>query len=183
MWPEIAKSYAWVHTIAHVLTNSDNLGVDDVRYAVRRVLYEMGRERDALGELAGAISHFRRVTRSFWLGLFQCYQVADLPRTNNDLEHCFGSARYHERRASGRKVASPGLVVRGAVRVVAAVTSQRGRLSGAELQPHDLTAWQALRAALAQRQDARRRQLRFRRDPDSYLAALETALLKPSLPS
>ena len=26
-------------------------------------------------------------------------QPSDLPRTNNDLEHLFGSHRYHERRA------------------------------------------------------------------------------------
>jgi hypothetical protein len=172
-----------VHQIAHLLTNADNLGVEAIRCAVRQVLYAMGRERDSLGTLASAIGHFRRVTRSFWLGLFQCYQVADLPYTNNDLEHCFGSARYHERRASGRKVASPGLVVRGAVRVVAALASQRGPLRGVDLQPHDLTAWRALRATLDQRQEGRRRQLRFRRKPELYLTALEAALLKPSLPA
>src|SRR5262249_52409471 len=34
-----------------------------------------------------------RVSRSYWPGLFACYEVADLPRTNNDLEHFFGSHR------------------------------------------------------------------------------------------
>ncbi len=32
---------------------------------------------------------------SYWAGLFHCYAVPDLPRTNNDLEHYFGTARYH----------------------------------------------------------------------------------------
>ena len=57
--------------------------------------------------MAPAVEHFRTVTKSYWLGLFQCYQVAELPRTNNDLEHLFGSTRYLERRATGRKMASP----------------------------------------------------------------------------
>ena len=183
LWPGIAQCYAWVHKIAHLLANTDNLEVELVRCAVRRVLYEMGQERDALGALAGAISHFRRVSRSFWLGLFHCYQVADLPRTNNDLEQLFGAARYHERRASGRKVASPSLVVRGAVRVVAAIAGRQRRLGAAELCPGDLPAWRALRGQLDRRHESRRRQLRFRRKPALYLAALEAALLKPSLPS
>ena len=51
--------------------------------------------------VARQLRHFVRVTRSYRPGLFGCYQVADLPRTNNDLEHLFGSHRYHERRASG----------------------------------------------------------------------------------
>ena len=52
-----------------------------------------------------------------------CYDVADLPRTNNDLEQFFGSYRYHERRCSGRKVACPGTVVRGSVRLIAAAAT------------------------------------------------------------
>ena len=59
------------------------------------------------------LKQFLKVTRSYWPGLFRCYDAADLPRTNNDLEHTFGSHRYHERRSSGRRRASPGLVVMG----------------------------------------------------------------------
>ena len=53
------------------------------------------------------------MSKSYWPGLFRCYESVDLPRTNNELEHTFGSHRYHERRASGRRRASPGLVVMG----------------------------------------------------------------------
>ena len=70
---------------------------------------------------------FLKVTKSYWKGLFQCYRFAEgtLPRTNNELEQCFGSARYAERRSSGRKGASPAMVVRGSVRVVAAIATPR----------------------------------------------------------
>ena len=65
------------------------------------------------GTLADAVAHFRKVARSYQPGLFHCYAVPGLPRTNNDLEHLFGAQRYHERRANGRKAASPGAVLRG----------------------------------------------------------------------
>ena len=73
----------------------------------------MGRRAGAAGRLAPAVGHFVKVTRSYWPGLFACYDTADLPRTNNDLEQFFGAHRYHERRASGRKTACAGTVVRG----------------------------------------------------------------------
>src|SRR5438093_1326838 len=81
------------------------------------LLGAMQRHRAAAGSLAAAVNHFLKVSRSYWPGLFHCYAVPDLPRTNNDLEHFFGSHRYHERRASGRKVAAPSLVLRGEARL------------------------------------------------------------------
>ncbi len=108
---------------------------------------------------------------------------SDLPRTTNDLEHFFGSARYHERRATGRKFASPGTVVRGAVRLVAAVATRKQVFAAEQLCPVTPAAWRALRRTPEQRHQARRCQFRFRRRPAAYLAELETALLKPTLPS
>jgi len=172
-----------VHRAATILNNTAGLSSDEVRRDLRKLLYEMHQEQEQVGALTAAVTHFRAVSFRHWSGLFRCYEVEGIPHTNNDLEQFFGSARYHERRASGRKVASPGLVVRGAVRVIAAVACQGRRFVATELQPHNVQDWRDLRAALDRRQETRRRQLRFRRDPDAYLAALETALLKPSLPS
>jgi hypothetical protein len=153
-----------------------------VRAAYRTLLATMAAERDTLGALAPAVDHFRKVTDSYWPGLFHCYDAPDLPRTNNDLEHFFGAARYRERRATGRRMASPGTVVRGAVRLVTAVAASPDALGPDQLRPTDPAAWRALRRQLDHRHDARRAQLRFRRDPDAYLAALEHRLLKPALP-
>jgi hypothetical protein len=143
----------------------------------------MGEQQATVGTLGGAVTHFQKVTASYTDGLFHCYAVPDLPRTNNDLEQCFGAVRYHERRATGRKGAVPGVVVRGAVRVVAVLATRERRFAAAELQLTDLPAWQALRDQLAYRQAARCAQLRFRKDPETYLAALEARLSQSSLPS
>ena len=77
----------------------------------------------------------------------------------------------------------PGLVVSGAVRVVAAVATRERRFAAEELQPTDLTAWHDLRDQPAFRQAARCAQFRFRRDPEAYLRALEDRLSQPSLPT
>ncbi len=181
-WPDIRQAYAWVHQAADLLGNAQGRDVFDLRREYRGLLAAMRREEETLGALRPALAVFRKVTQSYWPGLFWCYATPGVPRTNNDLEQCFGSARYHERRATGRRGASPTLVVRGQVRLIAAVGTGGRPLGAEELRPADLADWRTLRHTLEQRHGARRAQTRFRRDPARYLAALEEALLKPSLP-
>jgi hypothetical protein len=133
--------------------------------------------------VAEQLRWFVKVTKSYWSGLFHCYTSADIPRTNNDLEHLFGSHRYHERRASGRKQASPGLVVQGSVRVVARLATRLRPEEGLKLRTGYVDDWQRLRADLDKRRESRRKQRRFRRDPAGYLRQLEERCLAPSLPA
>ena len=181
LWPPIRQAYAWLHQAAHLLANAEQRDVETLKQEYQHLLETMTQQQDVLGGLAPAVVHFRKVTESYWEGLFRCYQVKDLPRTNNDLEQYFGTARHVERRVTGRKRASPTLVVRGSVRVVAAGASQRFSFSAADLRLTDVAAWRALRQTLHYRHEGRRRQLRFRRDPQAYLASLEQHLLTPSL--
>ncbi len=183
LWPRIEQAYAWVHQAAHLLGNEEEDDGLVVRRAYRALLSEMRRGQERLGELAWAGAHFRKVTKSYWPGLFRCYEMPELPPTNNDLEQCFGSVRYHERRASGRKGASPALVVRGGVQFVAALATRMQPLDAEQLRPTDVEEWRKLRAELEKRHEARRRQRRFRRDPEAYLRQLEDRLLKPALPT
>jgi hypothetical protein len=172
-----------VHRAAHLLAKHDHLTTPVVQQAYGELLDELRAAQPDFGALAWAVTHFQQVTTSYWPGLFHCYTVTDLPRTNNDLEQYFGAARHLERRATGRKSASPALVVRGAVRVVAAVATRLQPLTADQLQPADVRAWQALRSRVEARHATRRAQTRFRRDPQAYLARLEDAFLKPTLPS
>src|SRR5213078_2285865 len=97
-------------------------------------------------------------------GSLPAKRLKDLPRTNNSLEQFFGTARHIERRVTGRKCASPALVVRGSVRVVAAGASRILAVSASELRLTNVKAWLSLRQQLEYRHEARRMQLRFRRD-------------------
>ena len=108
--------------------------------------------------------------------------MLDLPRTNNDLEQFFGSYRYHDRRTTGRKVASPSLVLNGSVCVIAAAATRRQPYAAAELAPENVKAWQALRQGRETRRQQRTLRRRFRRDPASYLAQLEANFLQLILP-
>lgn len=172
-----------MHRAAHLLANHDQVEAPVLQQRYADLLADLRLAEASLGTLASAVTHFQKVTASYWPGLFHCYAVADLPRTNNDLEQYFGAARHLERRATGRKSASPALVVRGAVRVVAAVATRLQPLTAAELRPRDLPGWKALRQRIEARHATRRAQARFRRDPQAYLTSLEDAFLKPALPS
>lgn len=176
LWSDVEAGYALVHRAAHALTNEDHLSSKEVRRQYEDLLEEMRHSGSLTAPLHEMTATFLKVTASYWSGLFHCYDVVDLPRTNNDLEHVFGSTRYHERRATGRKQASPGLVVRGSVRVVAAVATQDSHFSGSDLAPHDLAQWQMLRKQVDYRHEARREHYRFRKNPQRYLLALEEQL-------
>jgi hypothetical protein len=173
LWPDVRVAFDWVHAAARILNNEEALGAPEVQHRLQTLLDTMARDRKKAGDLAPAIDRFLRVSRSYWPGLFHCYSVAGVPRTNNDLEQFFGSSRHHERRATGRKGASPGLVLRGSVRLVAGAATRLRDRSAAELQPREPARWMQLRQELEARRNIRRRGLRFRRDPKGYLTSLE----------
>jgi len=168
--------YHWVHRAAQILDNTAGEAGPQVRRRYQGLLGAMQRWRAQAGELEPAVQHFLKVTRSYWPGLFHCYRIEGLPRTNNDLEHVFGTHRYHERRTTGRKTGSPTLVVRGAARVVAAVATQARSFSAADLATVKVADWRALRRELEKRRHNRVLQRRFRRNPELYLAGLEELL-------
>jgi hypothetical protein len=178
----VRTAFGWVHRAAAILRNKKGLDAVGVRRRYRGLIAAIARHRRKAGRLADEFAHFLKVTRSYWPGLFRCYGVAGLPRTNNDLEQFFGSYRHHERRCSGRKVACPGTVVRGSVRLVAAAATRLRPIEAADLVPSDPAAWRALRQGLTRRQAVRTLGRRFRRDPVGYLNSLEEALIKGVVP-
>lgn len=182
LWPPLRIAYAWVHEAAHVLGGEEPRSAAERRQEYGSLVATMAREKETVGKLEPAITHFLAVTGRYWNGLFHCYDVPDLPRTNNDLEQLFGAVRRGERRTTGRKQASPGLVIRGEVRIIAAVATRLYRFGPEELCPHDPEALAKLRQVLDRREEARRAQRRFRRSPATYLAHAEQLLLRPALP-
>ncbi len=182
-WPDVRTAYGWVRRAATILADEAGLDTSGVRGRYEDLAAEMARDAESAGSLHEAVGHFLKVTKSYWPGLFACYDETELPRTNNDLEQFFGSYRYHERRASGRKVASPGTVVRGSVRLVASAATRLQTVEGAELAPSDLARWRSLRSLLDTRQATRTLGRRFRQHPAAYLQSIEEALIKKALPS
>ena len=183
LWPDVRRAHRWLRAAASILANRAELDAPGVQARYARLLAAWAERRGEAGTLAEAVDRFMRVTASYRPGLFHCYRVEDLPRTNNGLEQLFGAHRHHERRATGRKAASPALVLRGAVRLVAGVVARARPVSARELAAADRKRWSELRASLERRRQARVMRRRFRRDPDAFLAQLEKHLLQPTLPS
>ena len=138
--------------------------------------------QDQVAALGDVVERFTKVTANYAPGLFYTYDLPDVPPTNNALEQCFGSVRWHEQRATGRTTV-PGLVVRGPVRVLAAVATHYQCFCIQALQLHNTQAWDHLRDHLEACQEQHRLQFRFRKDPAAYLAATEDMLIKAPLPS
>ena len=184
LFPAVRESYQWVKRAARILKNEEALPAKKVRRRLVQLLVRMRQAAATTGEpsVRSGLKQFLEVTRSYWPGLFGCYESADLPRTNNDLEHTFGSHRYHERRASGRRRASPGLVVMGSARVISGLATRLRPEEGLVLRPGYVEGWKELRADLERRREARRQQRRFRHDPAAYLANLERQCLQLTLP-
>jgi hypothetical protein len=183
LWPEIRTAFAWVHQAAVILDDEQPGTAAQRRLRLAGLLGAMSGHGERLGTLHAAVRHFMKVTRSYWAGLFHCYEVADLPRTNNALEQLFGAHRYHERRASGRKGASPALVLRGAARVIAAGATRERLYTAKELAAAKREDWQQLRKELDTRRQRRTDRTRFRRNPHMFLSQLEQKLLQLPLPT
>jgi hypothetical protein len=184
LWPPVRLAYRWVKQVAKALKNSAKRPASVVRRRLTQILSRMRQAAARTKEEAVCeqLLRFVKVTKSYRPGLFHCYKSKDVPRTNNDLEHLFGSHRYHERRASGRKRASPGLVVMGSVRVVAGLATRLRPEEGLQLPSGYVARWHETRAKLEKRREARRQQRRFRRAPITYLQKLEELADKLSLP-
>jgi hypothetical protein len=173
----------WGKRVADLLTNADDCAGPRIQRQFRALLGAMARPQPrSAPPRASMLAHCRKGTHSDWPGLFHCDEVPALPRTNNELEQCFGAHRYHERRATGRKGASPALVLRGAVKRAACAATRLHPVDAEGLAPAHLHAWRTLREQLDMRQRQRVRRHRFRRHPDAYLAALENQLLQRILP-
>jgi hypothetical protein len=74
-----------------------------VMQAVEHYLVDLltGHPHDA--EDRQVADHIHQIFRSFWWGLFTCYDVPGLPRTNNELERFIRQIKMGYRRVSGRK--------------------------------------------------------------------------------
>jgi hypothetical protein len=138
-----------VRQASTILDNADGASAQTVWRRYEQWLQKLERD-DVSPPLRESAQHFLRVTRSYEEHLFYCYQIPGLPRTNNALEQTFGCVRYHERRASGRKLASPSLVTDGSVRVPAMLYTRAAPVTVQMLASVPYARWRARRAELEQ---------------------------------
>jgi hypothetical protein len=116
--------------------------------------------------------HINQTFRNRWWGLFTCYDVEGLPRTNNELETYFGRIKTGQRRVSGRKNVHDFVIRYGSyVSCLDHRESVDDLLARLSQVPHDdfLREREALNASLLREQ----KRHRFRHHRETYLQELE----------
>lgn len=126
-------------------------------------------ERECLSEFLQVLSNLRPP-------LVQCYNRADFPRTNNDMERSIRGLKTQYRRVSGRKNWNAYLLRYGRCVAYAAWweqdTVQRQHLEQRAAQL-DRVRWRELRRETTVAQSAQLTRFRFRHQRQSLLASLE----------
>jgi hypothetical protein len=96
---------AWLHDIAYILepvaTSPSNAA--EVARQLRDYLDTIQRQPTITPPLKAFGRHLDLVSRSYWPGLFHCYDMPGLPRTNNELESHFRDTRRRLLRTTGQQ--------------------------------------------------------------------------------
>jgi hypothetical protein len=72
LFEPVREAYRWVHRTASILANHDQLPSAAMRRRFAGLLGAMSRWSTRAQSLVDALSHFVKVTRSYWPGLFHC---------------------------------------------------------------------------------------------------------------
>jgi hypothetical protein len=96
---------AWLRDIAYILEPVPTypLSATDIAGQLRSYLDTVQRQPEVPPLLATFSRHLDTVSRSYWPGLFHCYEVPGLSRTNNELESHFRETRRRLLRTTGQQ--------------------------------------------------------------------------------
>ena len=101
----LQQGAAWLRDIAYILepTGPQPCKGEQVAKQLRDYLDTLRPRPDLTPTLGEFGHHLDTVSRSYWPGLFHCYDVPGLPRTNNEIESRFRDTSRHLLRTTGQK--------------------------------------------------------------------------------
>jgi hypothetical protein len=104
-YQELQQGAVWLRDIAYILKPSTARPPSAQRVAgqLRDYLDTVCRLPEGTPTLQTFGRHLDTVSRSYWSGLFHCYDVPGLPRTNNELESRFRDTSHRLLRTTGQK--------------------------------------------------------------------------------
>jgi hypothetical protein len=104
-YQEFRQGAAWLRDIAYILEppTAPLLSAEHVAGQLRGYLDTVLRLPDVTPTLYTFGHHLDKVSRSYWPGLFHCYDVPGVPRTNNELESRFRDIGRRLLRTTGQK--------------------------------------------------------------------------------
>jgi hypothetical protein len=104
-YQDLQQGAAWLRDIAYILEPSEARprSAKQVASQLRGYLDTVRHRPDLPPTVATFGAHLDKVSRSYWPGLFHCYEVPGLPRTNNELESRFRDTSRRLLRTTGQK--------------------------------------------------------------------------------
>ena len=104
-YQDIHQGAAWLRDIAYILepVPTHPLRAADIAGQLRSYLDTVQRQLEAVPTLETFGRHLDTVSRSYWPGLFHCYAIPGLPRTNNEVESHFRETRRRLLRTTGQQ--------------------------------------------------------------------------------
>ena len=103
-YQEVQQGAAWLHDIAYILEPTPTpRSAEQVASQLRSYLDTVRLRPDLPPTVQHFGAHLDKVSRSYWPGLFHCYDVPGLPRTNNELESRFRDTSRRLLRTTGQK--------------------------------------------------------------------------------
>ena len=102
---DLDQGAVWLRDISDILgfPGDPSLRSAQVSGWLQGYLSSLGRQDVASSLLSDFALHIHTVSQSYWPGLFHCYEVEGLNRTNNDLESHFRDTQHRLLRTTGQK--------------------------------------------------------------------------------
>jgi len=182
----LAEGYSWVLDISAILDASlpqPPPAAGDAQAAPRPTaattvqaqldayLQQLQARTDLSPPLIAFRAHLSALTQRYAPGLFHCYAIPGLPRTNNDLESLFGNVRRRTLCTTGPYRAQQLLHDYGAWLLFETIPDQHRQLE--RLRQVSVDDFRQERQCMQHHREDRTADLGFRRHPSDYLARLE----------
>jgi Transposase, Mutator family len=139
---ELQIGAGWLARIAAVLAPAPATAptAAQVAHQLQDCLDQLARDVPA-PDLVAFQRHLQKVSRSYWPGLFHCYDHADIPRTNNGMESLFRDTQRRVLRTTGQKGRTRRILHRsGAWELLAHPPTEAASLDALrQIAPTDLT--------------------------------------------
>ena len=102
---DLQRGATWLRDIGRILEPPDDSPItgEQVSQRLRTYLDGLLNLPDVSPRLDAFRHHLDKVSTSYWPGLFHCYDLEGLPRTNNDLESLFRDTQRRLLRTTGQK--------------------------------------------------------------------------------
>jgi hypothetical protein len=177
---ELRAAHGWLLDLAHCLDPDAAASRDGaaVRRQVETLLDDLPArypDHPVPAWLVDKAAYVGLILRRLGDGLYHCYDVPGLPRTNNAHEHFYRQRKAGQRRATGHRRSDAFVVRGGGFAAYAAAASEAPEITLREQLAHVPAALgRACRAELRATQERQTKMHRFHLRPDRYLQALET---------